>query len=1175
MSKQTKEGKESRKPKRGTNLFNNHHENTINENSLDKNMTLDEAMYDRQMNDFNNTHQSKSKHNEKFLNNRKTFLLFIGSNEEPFFVFTEQTLNNLKNNFEEMEFKFKHEDFYNKNHFTKLPLKTNFLQTSNSFQKNFVLFFFGNHKDFDKFFLFWRKKNKIYDLNHQNKKINYVLDIDEAYKPALVFSALCTIKNYLKDRIKIIDHFGPMSATNLKSICKSKLAFENMLLIFSRMNCPFSNELILNLVEEIKDDFYLNLNLSPEDKKNIFEKVVKHFESKLYLQNISNQIINFVVGILLMNENGSGQRLLDLLKVLLPLANEKKIEFFFKNLNSNNWSFSGISFAKMKTFFLNLLKKLFFDKYASKKIKNSRFSEFIQTIILCCEFKHISNEEFNFVIDLCIRLGKKLNENDFKKLAKFYFFENDHQQLNIIIKNLLNNDTKKIIKFILQIIKFYESLEIQFDLDINKFHENRKSFQRSIIQKFKSNTKFRLEITKLDNQDFEFVHKYLFELFLEKINSFKNIFCRLESTNALKTQKKRTYTHFYSSNLGNNNTLKKDLEIILKNQELNNIFTFELKKNEITTLIHFIKESLKNKNILNNFVLFFSISKIKLNRGKMPIIYFICEQILDQIENVILICLDKVSVLQWFEKLLDLVEFLKEEKSILLKIRRIIVSNIEKNYNFIDVYPFIQNLISKRKKSKGFFDNFFKSENFFEEILNKIVIDQNNIQIESQNFWQKLIKIQKESNFFFELFKRALHKLEKSINFNSTENIIKKLNHKKTDFNSWDLEFIFKLFEKLHLLNIQNCHIFSNEFKIDKIFKLIGLCTNQKIINIMSFIVKCIEKDKSIFNSLNDLLNLIQNKKPVLFIKEFIEKLNNKNFFYFERQLGKFLLNNFDFRTLVQIELKNFQIENDIRDSLQAIDKYKKNVFVSKILKPEIEIKINEFYQALKNNSLDEITIHKNINMLREQRLNIENLNNPIYRNGLLFILAENNYFKCLEQLESNKQKIENLRSLIKNPENEEYEENQIGFEKFVKCLRQSEDFIQKLEKIDSSIQKKNLIRYENISFQKTCFLFQDNKLNSPFFKNLREKVFCLKFQKYFFEYAFSFSNLIDFKDQNEIREMMQNFDFQREDRKNDDLIELIKHLDKVPYSFYQSSTKYKQLYNFFEFIAGLRKGNI
>ena len=251
---------------------------------------------------------------------------------------------------------------------------------------------------------------------------------------------------------------------------------------------------------------------------------------------------------------------------------------------------------------------------------------------------------------------------------------------------------------------------------------------------------------------------------------------------------------------------------------------------------------------------------------------------------------------------------------------------------------------------------------------------------------------------------------------------------------------------------------------------------------------------------------------------------------YFERLLGRFLLDNLDFRSLVEFEFENFEIENDIRDSLKAIDELKKNVFVSKILKPEIETNINEFYQALENKSLDKIKIHTRINMLREQTLSIRNLNNPIYRNGLLFILAENNYFKCLEQLESNKQKVKDLRGLIKNHVIKEYEEHQIGLEEFVKCLRQSEDFIQKLEKIDSSIQKKNYISYENISFQRTCFLFQDKNLNSPFFKNLREKVFCLKFQKYFFEYALSFSNLIDFNDQNEIREMMQNFDFQSKD---------------------------------------------
>ena len=499
-----------------------------------------------------------------------------------------------------------------------------------------------------------------------------------------------------------------------------------------------------------------------------------------------------------------------------------------------------------------MLKKLFFDKNASRKIKNSRFLEFFKSIILCCKFEHISNEEFCFVIDLCNGLGKKLNENDYNKLSKVYFFENNHQQFNIIIQNLLKNDTKKIIKFIIQTAKYYESLQTHFYSNEKKILESMQSFQREVIKQLKNNTKLRLEMTKLGNQDFEFVHKYLFELFSNTINSFKNTFCRLESKIALKTQKNITYNRFYLRNFLNKNPLKNDLETNLKNEEINNIFTFELEKNKSIGLIQFIKESLKNKYILNFFILFFSNLRVKLNRGKMPIIYFICEQILDQIENAIRNRLDKVSVLQWFGKLLDLVEFLKDEKSILLKIRQIIVSNIEKKYNFIDVYPFIQNLISKRKKTKGFFDNFFKKENFFEEILNKISIDQNNIKIKSEDFWQKLIKNQKESSSFFELFKRALEKLENTLNFNSNENIVQKLNHEKTGFSSWDLEFFDKSFKKLNLLNIRNCYIFSHKLNIKNIFKLIGLCTNQKIIDILSFIVKTIEKEKSFLNSLKD-----------------------------------------------------------------------------------------------------------------------------------------------------------------------------------------------------------------------------------------------------------------------------------------------------------------------------------
>ena len=907
-----------------------------------------------------------------------------------------------------------------------IELNLKFKNYKNSLEIFIWLFYLNNKKKFfnnikfkkyinfwsyslkNNFYYFYKKKNKIYKSNLNNKKIKYISNIlSNFYQKYSQFETNNFIKKNKIFKIKLIKK------------CDIQKFYIKLIKIKNRTkyyNINTINNLIL-LEKYYNKDLLIS---------NIYKNKIslKNKNNNLKLINYKNNLINVInFKLILKNYNNK-------------FINLKKTN----NINIHEYCFSLIQFQKvLKSLHSNLkliiksnilntdnkihkTESLFNIKIKLNKLKNSEY------IFLLLQFEENLQDEKIHLLNL--KLKKKLKN---QLINEFYLY----RKKNILISNEKKKQIENFkILFIPRLLKINRQL-----INFNKINLNFKNILKNPL----GNSKFRKFITYIL---FTSIQK---SLIICKIKLFKKNLIKKSNFKLLLYNEKKNLILFFFNNFG------QLIELIGQNIIFNSLNYFSLfKKNNFLKNInsfYLYDFDLKNKNIinykiknpiwlnkLNNSVKFFSyiwLDKkflIFLQKQTKSFDLEICLNIL-QINFKYL--LQNNSNKYFFNQ-----NFSNLNKKLLLNNNKTLINtnfSISKNkifqkiISFSGIYDhfFINNFnyIKYEKqieKSKIFIKrisnrnekNKYKRINF---ILNKLKIDNifDTIYIDIKNiFWHYKLKKSLFQNFIIYQDKYFIY--EQYIYF---DNFINNLNFDNKNNNLEYFNFN-KLLEKFIL---KNQLYFNKYYTISQFF----LWNTQTDWEIFLFYM-----NKSIF--INDIIipsyidrsiSFDQPKIGAIAIQNILKNFNNSLFILKSEQKKPILKNEFFFNSFYSKTKYN---KNLILNSILNDKEKEKNLKLKIVNIKNLKLKYYRCFNMYNtfNNSKKIISIELLINNIKEKIINL-NKQVKYYEDFLKFRILFN---LSESKLQFEKKNIQNFRN-----NNINYIFKLKKYNKFIKVFRKLE----------------------------------------------------------------------------------------------------------------------------------------
>lgn len=823
----------------------------FNNNFLNKNSNLIEY----ELKNINLIYNIKT-NKKTYFNNVNIFIDFYKFQELPFKIFQSgyYFFDVNKNNFK-IDDNILSNLFFDLNKNQKINYlkfsEINFKDYKNSLETFIWLFYLNNKKknfnniNFKKYINFWnynlknnfyysyKKKNKIYKSNLNNKKIKYISNIlSDFYKKYSQFEKNNFIKNNKIFKIKIIRKFD-IKKFYIKLIkIKNKIKYYNINTINNLILLEkyYNKQLLINNINENK------INLKTKYKNN-----------NLILKNYKNNLLNVINFKLILKKYNN------------TFTNLKRINNINNINNINEYCFSLIRFQNILKYLhsnLNLIIKsntlkiinskiqkneFLFNKIKLNKIKN------IDSIFLLLQFEENLQDEKISLLDL--KLKNKLKN---QLIKQFYLYK----RKNILISFILKEEKKKTaifkILFIPRLFKIDKKL-----FNLNKI--NNKKFDLNIDYNFKKllknplgNSKFRKFITYIL---FITIQK---SLIICKIKLFKKNLIKKNNFKSLLYNEKKQLIIFFFNNYG------QLIELIGRNiifNSLNYFSSFEKK----TLILN--KRNNKQDNFFKN-INFFDIYDFDLEEKTITNFQVKYPIWLNKLNNN----LNFLSYI-WLDKKY-LIFSQKETKNFDLKI---CLDILQKNFKYL-----LKNYTNKNFFNQEFFNlnennNINKNEKLLLNI-NKHLINYN-FSISKNKIFQKIISFSGiYDNFFINNFN---FKNNSDFNFDYIKYEKEIEINKEFDLNKYKIN----LNEKN-----QKIEFLLNRLKIDNIFYI----TYIDIKNIIWHykLKKSLFKDFIIYEDKHFIYEQFIYFDNFINSFKFFDKNNNLEYFNFNKLLEKFILKN-------------------------------------------------------------------------------------------------------------------------------------------------------------------------------------------------------------------------------------------------------------------------------------------
>ena len=860
-----------------------------------------------------------------------------------------QKINYLK--YLELNFKFK--NYKNSlETFIWLFYLNNKQKTLNSINfKKYINFWVYNLKN--NFFYTYKKKNKKYKLNLNNKKIKYISNIlSDFYKKNSKFEKNDFIKNNKIFKIKLVRKFNIQKFYIKLMKLKTNIRYYNINII---------NNLIL-----LEKYYNKNRLLNNINKNKIHLKIkIKNKNLKLiHYQNTLLNIINF--------------------KFILKKYNNKLINLNkFNEININEYCFSLIQFQnRLKSLHSNskliIKSNNILDNKIQKtesliniinniQIKLNKLKN-IEYIFLLLQFEENLEDKKINLIDLKLK-----NKLKYQLINQFSLFER---------KNIfLSNKEKKN-------IKNFKTLFIPrlFKINKNLFNFNKLNYHfKKVLKNPLGNNKFRQFISYIL---FTTIQKHLI---ICKMKLFKKNLINKNNSKLLLYNEKKKLIIFFFNNYG------QLIELIGQNiifNSLNNFSFFEKKDVIIQTQKYYDLKNTINffylydfdlkENIIINFKIKYPIWLNKLNNNLNFFSYI-------WLDKKYLIFLQKQTKYFDIKIYLDILQNnfkyllqnnINKNKKLLLNINKTLINKpfsiskikiFQKIITFFGIYDnfFIDYIYNLNNNKINIQDNYIidlKEKSKFKRIkflLNKLKID--NIfytsYIDIKNiFWHYKLKNLLFRNFFIYEDKYFIY--EQYIFFTNFIDIFNYDNKK----NNLEYFNINKFLEKF----ISTNQLFFNKYYIISQFFLWNTQTDWEIflfyMNQSIFI-----NDKIIPSYIDRSISFNQPKIGAIAIQNILKNFNN-SFYILKSEQDKPILKNYLFFN--NLNLKNKYDKNLILNSiLNDKEKEKNNNIKLKIINNKnIKLKYYRYfnmYNILNNNNKKIISIELLINNIKDKIINL------------------------------------------------------------------------------------------------------------------------------------------------------------------------------------------------------------
>lgn len=858
------------------------------------------------------------------------------------------------------------------NYLKYLELNFKFKNYKNSLETFIWLFYLNNKQknmnsiNFKKYINFWvynlqnnffytyKKKNKKYKLNLNNKKIKYISNIlSDFYKKNSKFKKNDFIKNNKIFKIKLVRKFN-IQKFYIKLIkLKTNIKYYNINIINNLILLEkyYNKNRLLNNINKNQ------INLKMKDKNKNLKLI--HYQNPLFnsinfkfiLKKYNNKLIN-LKKVNNININEYCFSLIQFQNILKSLHSNSKLI-----IKSNNILDNKIQKTKSLMNFINNI------QIKLNKLKN------IEYIFLLLQFEENLEDKKTNLIDLKLK-----NKLKYQLINQFSLFE----RKSIFLSNKEKKNIKNFkILFIPRLFKINKNL-----LNFNKFNYNFKKVLKNPL----GNNKFRQFLTYIL---FTTIQKHLI---ICKIKLFKKNLIKKKNSKLLLYNEKKKLIIFFFNNYGqlieligqniifnslNDFSFFEKKDVIIQNQKYYNLknninffylYDFDLKKNII---INFkIKYPIWLNKLNNNFNFF---SYIWLDKKYLIFLqkqtkYFDIKICIDILQNN-------------FKYLLQNNININKNKKLLLNINKTLINNFfsiskikifQKIITFFGIYDnffidYIYNLNNNKINIKDNYTIDLKEKNQFKLIkflLSKLKIDNifYTIYIDIKNiFWHYKLKNLLFKNFF--IYEDTYFIYEQYIFFNNFIDILNG-NNKNNNLEYFNIN---KCLEKF----ISTNQLFFNKYYIISQFFLWNTQTDWEIflfyMNQSIFV-----NDKIIPSYIDRSISFNQPKIGAIAIQNILKNFNN-SFYILKSEQYKPILKNYLFFN--NLKLKNKYDKNLILNSiLNDKEKEKNSNLKLKIINNQnIKLKYYRYFNMYNiiNNNKKIISIELLINNLKDKIINL------------------------------------------------------------------------------------------------------------------------------------------------------------------------------------------------------------
>lgn len=713
--------------------------------------------------------------------------------------------------------------------------------------------------------------------------------------------------------------------------------------------------------------------------------------------------------------------------------------------------------------------------------KVNSFFDFIQTVFEKCpglEEKILKSKTTDF--NLPDDFTKKLFKKKILELLKSLFQMNQLAKKYEIVKNL--------------IFEFFENMQTQFIAP----------------KKFKLFLKFVVKVDSLEEIDYNFLFKYLFEFpikddldflinhkfqkknfvyfldFLYQILVYKHYKKIKNSEFKVFKEVLSTFIQKNSDALNEINQLSRE-KVKLLNKEFG-FLEIEVEKNlqicletsddSEKKISAFLKNKIvnkyfhdkfykgKKKNIENENILLSMESLLKdeakvvligkiifelLQSEKSPerfgVVKYISIQITKNVKNY------SVQIQKNFEFKKAMLGWLssglfESDSKSLEKINDAILYQFEEQFGYDEKIE-VLNIVGNFLKTV----QTYEQKKIYKQFCSSLMISRKDFFADSVEFWQKLCELDLQQKAFRKIFTTGIsYFLEKFVYVNSSNPKVQKLlfDIKQNESLPEGIMAHFKSQIVGSLNNEKSTRVFTNNTfseLTEMIVTFICLCTNENLLKILRIIRDHIQKQPE------QVHRIYQDTALVRFLAQARDKYSQgqlvfSSAFAYKQMESESLINNYWSLDSNFNEPPNL---NTIESVLRIGKVIKSSQFVSRILdRGKFDQLMNSFLNALPNQLLAEFQINPIFSALARYGNTIKKLNSRIFVNIFIYCLAKRFNFWLFEELLQSRQ-LEYLKLLHPdNAKSRKPEGFSISLDQFAQVLEDSKSILADLSKIDS-----------------------------------------------------------------------------------------------------------------------------